>query len=146
ISTILIRGARQLITLRGSKQPRRGAALEELAIIHDGSLLVHDGVLKEVGPTRRVENLNLARQATEVNAAGRVVMPGFIDSHTHLLFPLPGWSFGPSELDLADGAQALRAMPGLRLVTRARTYLEAMARHGTTTVGVNTGCGPDPAA
>src|SRR5882672_2673591 len=87
ISTILIRGARQLLTLRGPKESRRGSALEELSIIHDGSLLVRDGILVEVGPTRRVENLALARKATEVSAVGRVVMPGFVDSHTHVMFP-----------------------------------------------------------
>ena len=142
----MIRGARQLLTLRGPKQARRGPALEELAIIHDGSLLVHDGVLLEVGPTRRVENLALARKAIEVSAGGRVVMPGFVDSHTHLLFPSAGRAAGPSESDVAAGARSLRSTTGMRLETRARLQLEAMARHGTTTVEVKTGCGPDPAA
>ena len=52
-------------------------------------LLVCDGVIQEVGPTRRVENLAKARDAVEINAAGRVVMPGFVDSHTHLMCPPP---------------------------------------------------------
>jgi len=52
--TILIRGARQLITLRGPSGPRCGAALGELGLIHDGSLLIRDGEVVEVGPTRRV--------------------------------------------------------------------------------------------
>jgi len=107
-----------------------------LAVIHDGSLLIHEGVLKEVGPTRRVENLSLARNAIEINAAGRVVMPGFVDSHTHLLFPLRG-------SDEASGTQTIRTMAGSRLAVKARAYLEAMARHGTTTVEAKTGCGPD---
>src|SRR5215469_11968167 len=97
-STILIRGARQLLTLRGPNEPRRGSQLQELSI-HDGSLLIQDGVLVEVGATRRVENLAEARAAIEVSAAGRVVMPGFVDSHSHMLFPPPG-SFGAE----ADGA------------------------------------------
>jgi imidazolonepropionase len=86
--TILIRGARQLLTMRGPKGPRRGLALNELSIIPDGALLIRDGVLMEVGPSRRLENLAEARDAWEINAAGRVVMPGFVDSHTHLAFPL----------------------------------------------------------
>ena len=73
-STILIRGARQLLTLRGPNEPRRGSQLQELSIIHDGSLLIQDGVLVEVGATRRVENLAAARAAIEVSAAGRVVI------------------------------------------------------------------------
>src|SRR5579871_4167573 len=88
--TILIRGARQLLTLRGPQAARRGADLNELGIIPDGALLIRDGCLQEVGTTRRVENLAEARDAFEINAAGRVVMPGFVDSHTHLVFPPPG--------------------------------------------------------
>ena len=129
-----------MLTLRGPKEPRRGSALNQLSIIPDGSLLVRDGVVVEVGATRRVENLALARQAIEVSAVGRVVMPGFVDSHTHLLFPAAGMS------DSEDGVRALNAITGMRLRTRARVYLEAMARHGTTTVEVKTGCGPDESA
>jgi imidazolonepropionase len=103
---------------------------------------VRDGVLVEVGPTRRIENLTLAQKAVEVSAVGRVVMPGFVDSHTHLLFPPPG-SFAT---ELASGARAIRTITGMRLETRARIYVEAMARHGTTTLEVKTGCGPDRSA
>jgi imidazolonepropionase len=141
-SLILIRGARQVLTLRGPNEPRRGCGLAELNIIHDGSLLVRDGVLLEVGPTRRIENLALAQKAVEVSAVGRVLMPGFVDSHTHLLFPPPG-SFAT---EIAAGARAIRTITGMRLETRARIYVEAMARHGTTTVEVKTGCGPDRSA
>jgi imidazolonepropionase len=135
----LIRGARQLLTLRGPQGVRRGSALAELGIIHDGSLLVRDGVLVEAGTTRRVENLALARKAIEVSAVGRVIMPGFVDSHTHLLFPPPG-SYAPEP---QAGEHALRTLTGMRLETRARIHLEAMARHGTTTVELKTGSGLD---
>ncbi|PWU08406.1 MAG: hypothetical protein C5B51_07945 [Terriglobia bacterium] len=131
-----------MLTLRGPTEPRRGSALRELGIIHDGSLLVRDGVLVEVGPTRRIENLALAHKAVEISAVGRVVMPGFVDSHTHLLFPPPG-SYG---MNLDAGARVLRAQTGMRLEARARMHLKAMARHGTTTVEVKTGCGPDDGA
>ena len=96
----------------------------------------------EAGPTRRVENLAQARTAIEISAAGRVVMPGFVDSHTHLLFP-----FRPS-CDSEPGASehALRSVTGMRLETQARVHLEAMARHGTTTVEVKTECGPESEA
>ena len=89
---ILVRGARQLLTLRGSAGPRRGAELRELGLIHDGAVLIQNGVIQEAGPSRRVENLHAARGAEEINATGRVVMPGFVDSHTHLVS-------GPSWLD-----------------------------------------------
>jgi imidazolonepropionase len=141
-SLILIRGARQLLTLRGPKEPRCGTQQAELNIIHDGSLLVRDGVIVEIGPTRRIENLELTRHATEVSAVGRVVMPGFVDSHTHLIFPPPGL-LGP---ELTAGERTIRAISGMRLETRARFHLEAMARHGTTTLEAKTGCGPSDSA
>ena len=89
---ILVRGARQLLTLRGPARSRRGAELRELGLIHDGAVLIQNGVVQEAGPSRRVENLHAARGAEEINATGRVVMPGFVDSHTHLVS-------GPSWLD-----------------------------------------------
>jgi imidazolonepropionase len=103
---------------------------------------VEGGVVKEAGPTRRVENLARARNAIEMNAAGRVVLPGFVDSHTHLLFPLEG----SGDSAHPDGGQNVRTISGSRLAAKARVHLESMARHGTTTVEVKTGCGPDPVA
>ena len=140
--TILIRGARQLLTLRGLKEARRGEALNDLGIIQDGSLLIRDGVIEEVGTTRRVENLAGARDAMEINAAGRVVMPGFVDSHTHLVFPLSDGSDG----DEQSAARLVCSNTHQRLEARARSHLEAMARHGTTTVEAKTGCGADESA
>ncbi len=65
--------------------------MNELGVVADGAALISDGVLREVGPSRRVENLAAARDAVEIQREdrGRVVMPGFIDSHTHLAFPPP---------------------------------------------------------
>ncbi len=136
---VLIRGARQLLTLRGPQEPRRGSALNDLGIIHDGSLLICDGIVEEVGTTRRVENLAQARDAMEINAAGRVVMPGFVDSHTHLAFP----PAGEADSDEDSAGRLIRSITGQSLEARARPYLEAMARHGTTTVEGKTGCGID---
>jgi imidazolonepropionase len=139
---ILIRGARQLLTLRGSKGPRRGADLDDVGIISDGALLIRDGLVAEAGLTRRVENLAAARGAKVIDAAGRVVMPGFVDSHTHLVYP--------PRADRADdresAARAMRTWTAGWIEARTRPYLDAMVRHGTTTVEVKTGCGPDEAA
>lgn len=113
------------------------AELRELGVIPDGALLIQDGVVVEAGPSRRVEMLQSARGATEINAAGCVVMPGFVDSHTHLLWP-------PRESDGAARDRAatyMRTATGQRIESRARQSLDAMARHGTTTVEVKTGFG-----
>ncbi len=99
-------------------------------------------MIDQVGPTRRVENLAAARNAKEINAYGRVVMPGFVDSHTHLIFPL-GNAAG---CDDESAIRAVRTGTGQRLLGRAQAHVDAMARHGTTTVEVKTGCCPDLSA
>ena len=142
---ILIRNARQLLTLRGPKGARRGPELNELGVIPHGALLIRGGVVEEVGPAVRVENLRAARGAVEISAVGRVVMPGFVDSHTHLMFP-PPCPAGEARRQHQSAVQALLTMTGQRLAWRGRAYLEAMARHGTTTVEAKTGCGPHEGA
>src|SRR5271169_1547449 len=82
---LLVRGARQLLSLRGPSGPRRGAELRNLGVIEDGAVLISDGIIQQIGPSRRVENLAVARSAEEIDANGRVVLPGFVDSHTHLV-------------------------------------------------------------
>jgi imidazolonepropionase len=142
---ILIRNARQLLTLRGPKGARRGPELNELGVIPHGAMLIRDGVVEEVGPAVRVENLTAARGAMEISAVGRVVMPGFVDSHTHLMFP-PPCPAGEPRREHQSAVKLLLTMTGQRLAWRGRTYLEAMARHGTTTVEAKTGCGPHESA
>ncbi|MDX2181693.1 MAG: amidohydrolase family protein [Bryobacteraceae bacterium] len=119
---LLIRGARQLLTLRGPSSPRRGHELRELAIIEDGALLIEDGLIREVGPSRRIENLNGARDAQEIDATGRVVAPGFVDCET----------------DLLGAARAARAtVSPARLELEASQRLRWFVRHGTTSLGVS---------
>ena len=57
----------------------------DIHVIPDGALLITDGVIQHVGPSRRVERLAEARKADEVDASGRVVMPAFVDCFTQLL-------------------------------------------------------------
>ena len=83
-NTILLRGASQLLTLRGPLGARRGPALNDLGIIPDGSLLMQDGEILSVGPTRRIENLKIAKTALDVPVYGKVVMPGLVDAALHL--------------------------------------------------------------
>jgi imidazolonepropionase len=155
----LIRGARQLLTLHGGNGPRRGAALRELSIIPRGAVLVEDGVIVDVGAERRIEKLSEARRAREIDATGRVVMPGFVDSHTHLIFGRPrlndyamrlaGATY--AEIAAAGGGilssvEAVRSLAPRELEAQGRAFLAAMARHGTTTVEAKTGYGLDAAA
>jgi imidazolonepropionase len=119
----LIRGARQLLTLRGPSGPRRGADLRNLAIIQDGAVLVADGLIAEVGPSRRLENLALARGADEIDASGCVVLPGFVDSHVHLV------------------RGAVRDASPRVLKTLALRVLDEAVRCGTTAIEAKSGLG-----
>lgn len=153
---ILIRGARQLLTLFGPEAPRRGQSMRKLGLIPDGAVLIVNGVVRDVGPSRRVENLAAARDAVEVSADGRVVMPGFVDLSTHLVS-------GPPLLDeyeqrIEDGKEcspeagmrnrralvkAVRASSRSRLELLGRKLLREFVRHGTTTVEARSGLGLD---
>jgi imidazolonepropionase len=84
LGAIFVRGARQLLTLRGAGGVRRGAALADLGVVEDGSLLIRDGLITQVGSTRRLENLKEARSAGEIAVNGLVVMPGFVDPSIQL--------------------------------------------------------------
>lgn len=144
---VLIRGARQLMTLRGLSQPRRGDTLKELGIIHDGALLIENGRIVEVGVSRRVENLARSRGVHEIDATGRVVMPGFVDCHTHLVSGCPRQN--GCEANLAGSGETV-TRPGFAsrvsakwLEGRARQIVHGMVRHGTTTLEAKSGCGID---
>ena len=123
----LVRGARQLLTLRGPAGPRRGAALRDLGVISDGAALIRNGKILETGPSRRLENLAVARGAHEINAAGRVVMPGLVDGATRPFFT-------PAAPDTEE-----RALPARQLEESARSRLAGIARHGTTTLAACVG-------
>lgn len=127
----LIRGARQLLTLRGPGGPRRGADLRNLGIIQDGAVLVVDGRIAEVGPTRRLENVAMSRGAEEIDASGRLVMPGFVDSAIQLVGAGPG--ICGSLPDLSPRALKISALRTLdELVRCGTTAMEAKSGMGVT--------------
>ncbi len=143
-----------MLTLRGPSQARRGADLRNLGIIQDGAVLIVDGLIREVGPTRRLENLAEARNAEEIDAAGRVVLPGFVDSHTHLVsgparvqdyeMHLAGAS--RDEISRAGGGlpgifHAIQEAPVQTLEQQAWRIMQESVRQGTTTMEAKAGYG-----
>lgn len=149
----LITGCSELLTLRGCA-PRRGRALGDLGIIRDGALLVHGDRIAAIGPRRNIERLREARRAERLDLGGRVVLPGFVDSHTHLIFPetraaeYEQHNAGKTYEEIARAGGGIRStVAALRratpapLKTRAAANLRGFAAHGTTTLEAKSGYG-----
>ena len=82
---LLITGASQLVTLAGPDRPRVGAEMREIGVIADGAALVRAGEIAAVGRSSEIERA-AGPQAERIDARGRVVMPAFVDAHTHPVF------------------------------------------------------------
>jgi imidazolonepropionase len=151
----LITGASQLLTLRGGA-PRRGTGLSNLGIIQDGAILIRDDRIVAVGPRKKVEAHKEARGAEQIDVGGRVILPGFVDSHTHLVhaasraeeyeLKIQGASY---EEIAGKGGGILNSVKKLRAATyqalkqRALAALEEFASYGTTTIEAKSGYGLD---
>jgi imidazolonepropionase len=155
---LLIRNIGQLLTLRGPAAARRGEALRELGIVAGGAVLTLDGKIAAAGTAAEVESLAGARDAREIDAQGRVVMPGFVDSHTHLVFGPPRlldfeMRFAGADYHAIAAAgggiraslNAVRSMNADRLASQARQRLGEFARCGTTTLEAKSGYALDEA-
>ena len=84
MKTVAVLHASQLVTLAGPNRPRVGAEMSDLAIIRDGGMLIRDGKIDIVGSSAEIK-----KKATDckiINAADRLVVPGFIDAHAHPVF------------------------------------------------------------
>jgi len=156
--SLLITGAAQILTLRGGV-PRSGSSLSNLGLIRDGALLVRDGKIVAAGPRAQVEKRTEARRAEKLDVGGRVVLPGFVDSHTHLIhgasraeeyeLKIQGASYEEIARKgggILNSVKTLRAATVEALKRRARGALEEFAAHGTTTVEAKSGYGLDVAS
>ena len=83
--TVLIKNAGELVTCSGFG-PKFGKAMEELHIIPNGAVYIEDGIIQMVGTTEEVESKLPQSPGQVIDAAGKAVLPGFIDSHTHFVF------------------------------------------------------------
>ena len=156
---MLITGASQLLTLRGGA-PRRGNSLSNLGIVKDGALLVREGKIAARGHARAGRGAEGCAAAEKLDVGGRVVLPGFVDSHTHLIhaasraeeyeLKIQGASY---EEIARKGGGILNSVKKLRAATRggveddgrARRW-RSLRRYGTTTVEAKSGYGLDVAS
>jgi imidazolonepropionase len=143
----------QVVTLAGPARPRVGPELRELRIVSRGGLLVRDGLIERVGTTAEIEAL-VDRETTVVDAGGRIVLPGFVDAHTHPVFAgtrvdeFEERSKGATYEQIAargGGIQSTvnrtRAASVDELVATGRRYAQWFLRGGTTTIEAKSGYG-----
>lgn len=84
MTQLLVVNTSQLVTLAGPARPRGGMELRELAIIPDGAMLVNNGRIVAVGTRSEIEPQG--NDVDVIDSGGRLVTPGFVDAHTHLVF------------------------------------------------------------
>jgi len=147
---MLIHHISQLLTLAGG--PQRGADLGRLGLIADGAVLVRDGQIAAVGAT--ADLLATYPDEPRLDAGGNVVLPGFVDPHTHLVWAgnraaefemrLEGKTY--LEIQAAGGGilSTVRATRGASpdaLLAETLPRALALFRHGTTTAEAKTGYG-----
>src|SRR5215204_3850990 len=143
----------QVVTFAGPERPRVGPELRELRIVSPGGLLVRDGLIERVGTTAEIEAL-IDRETTVVDAGGRIVLPGFVDAHTHPVFAgtrvdeFEERSKGATYQEIAargGGIQSTvnrtRAASVDELVATGRRYADWFLRGGTTTIEAKSGYG-----
>jgi len=142
-----------VVTLAGPARPRTGPELGELAIISDGALLVRDGRIGRVGSRAEIERL-IDDTCDIVDAGQRIVLPGFVDSHTHPVFAgsraneFEERAAGATYQDIAargggiqSTVKATRAASTADLVKSGKRYAAWFLRTATTTIEAKSGYG-----
>src|SRR5262245_47806376 len=152
MNSLAILHASQLVTLTGPKRPRVGTELSALGIIRDGGMLIRNGTIERVGPSDEIEK-NIG-DAEIVDARGRVVMPGFVDAHTHLVFAgnrlddFERRARGETYEQIAKAGGGIwstvektRAASEPDLLAQAKKHANWFLRAGTTTIEAKSGYG-----
>jgi imidazolonepropionase len=151
---LLITNIGQLVTVSsGGTNVKTGPAMRDLGVIEHSAVRIVDGRIERIGSTDE-----LSRQHPDtidvLDADGRIALPGFVDAHTHACFTgsrdheFALRSQGASYQEIADqGGGILNTMKSVRASSRkdlkraTDRHLDAMLRHGTTTVEIKTGYG-----
>jgi imidazolonepropionase len=152
---LLIKNASELVTCKGF-EARAGRRMGELDIIANGALAIEDGKITHVGTTEEVLAVIQPEAYTTIDAAGKAVLPGFIDAHTHFIFggyrqDEYRWRLeGASYIEImqrgggiANTMQATRKANRNELLKLGRQRLDAMLGMGVTTVEGKSGYGLD---
>jgi imidazolonepropionase len=152
VSPLAVLHASQLVTLTGPKRPRVANEVSEPETIRDGGMMIRDGKIDIVGSSVEIEK-NVG-DAEVVDAGGRVVLPGFVDAHTHLVFDgdrledFERRARGETYEQIAKAGGGIwstvektRAASESDLLAQAKRHAEWFLRCGTTTVEAKSGYG-----
>lgn len=137
-------------------EARRGASMAELSVVDDGCVIVTGGIIEYVGPTQGRPATSPDVKYNRIDACGNVLLPGFVDSHTHLIFGgfrpdefewrLKGDSY-MSIMERGGGIQstvdATRQASQTDLENKAQWFVDRMSEMGVTTVEAKSGYGLD---
>ncbi|MBN1448876.1 MAG: imidazolonepropionase, partial [Bacteroidetes bacterium] len=151
---LIFYSANQVVTAGGSGgRARRGAEMREIGVIEDAAIGVKDGMIAYVGPT---EGIDISDAERTVSATGKTILPGFVDSHTHLVFAgareeefarrIAGATY--AEIAASGGGinttvKATRAASKVELTEYALHRLDSCLGFGSTTVEIKSGYGLD---
>ncbi len=151
--SLFVGNCMQVVTVQG-RTPLAGPQMRDLHVIPRGAVLIRNGIIQAVDREQRLRRTAAARTIRYVDAQGGVLIPGFVDSHTHGLFPgsrvaeFVARIEGATYRDLArrgGGIQAsaarLRATGAGALTRQLRRTIGAFLEHGTTTAEVKSGYG-----
>jgi imidazolonepropionase len=143
----------QVVTLAGPARPRVGAEMRDVGVVAPGALLVSNGLVEKVGSTAEIEPL-ITSECEVLDAARRIILPGFVDAHTHPVFAgtrvaefeerIKGATY--QEIAARGGGiqstvNRTRAASVDDLVATGKRYASWFLRGGTTTVEAKSGYG-----
>ncbi len=145
---------KELVTLADGPPtgPRRGDAMQPLGVVPDAAIAVKDGRIVAVGPTDRITRDHRAPE--ELDLGGFVVVPGFVDCHTHPVFAATRerefhmrcagadyMAIAQAGGGILSSMRAVRAASLEELVARTEQHLWGFLEHGTTTIEAKSGYG-----
>lgn len=152
---LIIKNASELVTCRG-KAPKKGADMSDIGIIYNGSVVIEDGIIVDVDEASNISSRYDESEYEVIDASEKAVLPGFIDSHTHLIFggyraDEFSWRLrGDTYMSIMErgggitsSVRATRSTVLEEFVETGRKRLDKMMAFGVTTVEGKSGYGLD---
>ena len=154
---LLIKNIGQMVTAAGASQmPKTSQDMNDLGIISNGAVAIREGIFIDVGNTKRLKNKYSEEGIRTIDAKGKVVLPGFVDCHTHAVFGGDRTGEFVQRIQGATYLEILKKCDGIlstvgntrkltlqKLAEISGKCLDTMLLHGTTTVEIKSGYGLD---